>query len=341
MEPTLDLEILDRAPSDWDEQLAASSGVVFHSRAWADYKVQESGGEPFYCLWREPRAGAVVGRALGLRRPSRGSLASRLAVRWAFDSPPAASGGGHDFAAALRSSAAGSPAVIEVGLGSYDARGEWCPEPLPNPRPRMEFVLPEGEPDEIWAGMRQLARRKVKKAGQAGLVCRRAADLKEIAAFADVYAVTVARLERDKGVDSGGGLNRERFATALDCLQRAGGGSLYAAHRDGRLEAGAVFATFADRAYMIHSGATDAGRDAGASFLVMSEALGDLRKRGHRFLNLGGAGGDAADPGSSEHGLYQFKTRFGASVAPCVSGTIVVRPRRAGAIAGLRRIVRR
>jgi hypothetical protein len=341
MPATLEMEVHERtAPAGWDEDVLAAGGVVFHSEAWARYKVKESGGEPLFCLWREREGGRVVGRALAIRKPSRGSRAARLATKLAFDSPPAGSDPGTDFIAPLRDWARHSPALVEVGLGSFDALGPWGPEALPNPRQRVEFVMPSGDADAVWEAMRQLARRKVKKARKSEFEISRLVTAAELAPFTEVYELTQARLERNKGYVAGFELDRESFAAALAELTTRDRGRLYAASRGGRLEAAVFIATFGDRAYMVYSSATDEGRDLGAPFLVLFEALHELREDGFAVLNLGGAAGDAADPSSSEHGLHQFKTRFGAAVVPHTSGVLVPRPARARLVRSVRRLVR-
>lgn len=337
----LEIEVNEAAPAEWDESLRSVGGVVFHCTDWAGYKVTEGGGEPLYFVWREPGSGEVVGRALAMRRPPRSSAVARLGFKLAFDSPPASTTEGLDFVAPLEEWAKGQAGLLEVELGSYDARGVWRGDGPPNPRGRLEFELPAGDVESLWSEMRQLARRKVKRAQKDGFDCNRAEDSSELRAFADVYAVTVTRLHDNKGVEVGSGIEPAGFATALTELGRRGVGAVYTANLGAQVEAGVVFATFADRAYMIHSGASDAGRNAGAPFLVLYEALRDLRQRGFAAINLGGAAADATDPSSSEHGLHQFKTRFGAAVVPCTSGSLQPRPGRARLVGVARRLARR
>ncbi len=338
----LALEIHENvAPPGWDDALRSAGGVVFHSEAWAAYKVHESGGEPQFCLWRDVPGGEVVGRGLAIRKPPRGSLLGRVASKLVFDSPPASSAPGLDFVAPLRTWADSNRGVIEVTLGSFDPLGDWSPREVPHPHARWEFPLPPGDADGVWGEMRQLARRKVKRAQQDDLDCRLANGPNELRAFAEVVRETVKRLQRDKSGVPGFVPDRDHFADSLSLLAERGQVRVYAAYRDDRLEAGTAFATFGDRAYLIYSAATDPGREAGGPFLVLFEALQDLRASGHAHINLGGASGDAADPDSPEHGLHQFKTRFGADVELCTSGSLTPRPLRARVVEGGRRLVRR
>lgn len=332
-----------KAPPGWDDALLGTGGVVFHSTAWAAHKTGAGEGDPLFCLWRDGAEGEVVGRGLGVRRPGEGSRAGRIAAKLGFDSPPATASAGRDFVAPLQSWARQSPALVEVTLGSYDALGPWREEPLPRSRPRTEYVLPPiGGEEELWSAMRKLARRKVKKAEKDGQEGREAPGPEELREFVAVYRTTEQRLSQAKrGYVPDVGPDAEAFAASIEQLTERGAGRLFASFAGGRLEAGTFFATFGERAYMIYSGATDEGREAGAPFLAMFAALRELRAAGYEQIGLGGAAGDAAEPGSGDHGLHQFKTRFGAAAEPRTSGALLVRPLRAKAVAGARRLVRR
>lgn len=332
-----------KAPPGWDDALLEVGGVVFHSSAWAAHKTGAGEGDPLFCLWREGPGGDVVGRGLGIRRPGEGSRAGRLAAKLGFDSPPATASPGLDFVAPLEAWARRSPALVEVELGSYDALGPWREEPPPRARARTEYVLPPGEgEEELWSAMRKLARRKVKRAEKDGQEGREAPSAEELREFVAVYRTTEERLSQTKrGYVPDVGPDAEAFAASLERLGGRGAGRLFASFADGRLEAGTYFATFGKRAYMIYSGATDEGREAGAPFLAMFAALRDLRAAGFEQIGLGGAAGDAPEPDSGDHGLHQFKTRFGAEAEPRSSGSLLLRPLRAKAVAGVRRLVRR
>ncbi|MEZ5079023.1 MAG: GNAT family N-acetyltransferase [Solirubrobacterales bacterium] len=341
MAATLELDVHEgRAPSGWDEGLRAVGGVVFHCEAWADYKVREGGGEPLFFVWKE--GAEVAGRALAIRRPGRASRLGRLASKVSFDSPPATPGrSGDDYVAPLRPWSRRSPGLVEVSLGSFDALGPWSPATPPHSRSRSEFPLPPGDAGAVWEGMRKLARRKVQRARKADLGIGVAGTERDFADFVEVFAVTQERLRRNKDYVPGHGFEDEVFRDAVAGLSASGAGRLYLARDGARLEAAVLFATFGERAYLIHSVATDAGRDAGAPFLVVFEALRDLRESGLATINLGGAGGAAEDPASPDHGLFQFKTRFGAAPEPRTSGSLVPRPGRRRLVAATRRLVGR
>jgi len=332
-----------KAPPGWDEALLAAGGVVFHSAAWAAHKTPAGEGDPLFFVWSEGAEGEVVARGLGIRRPAKRSVAGRFAAKLVFDSTPATNSIGLDFISPLASWARRNPALLEVRLGSFDAQGSWRSSQMPHSRSRCEYLLPVGDGSEkqLWADMRQLAQRKVKRAVKCDMEAREASSPIELSEFAVVYAATEERLSQTKAYVPAVGTGSERFAESLALLTAHGRGRLFGAFSEGGLEAGVFFAVFGKRAYMIYSGSTDRGREAGAPFLAMFGALCELRAAGFEQINLGGAGGDAPDPGSIDHGLHQFKTRFGAEAEPRTSGSLIVRPFRAGAISAARRLARR
>ena len=328
------------APTGWDDALRDAGGVVFHSEAWAGHKTHDGGAEPLFCIWRDATSGDVAGRALGIRRPPSSTRAGRIVSKLAFDSTPTGAVGAADYVAPLAGWARTCRALIEVRLGSFDALSDWAPGGVPAPRRRTEYVLPPGGEEDVWAGMRSLARRKVKKAAAGGLECRRSSGTAELERFAAIYRTTMERLQASKGLDDPA-VDVDRFAGSLAALLDRDHCRLYVALRAGEIVGGTAFATFGDRAYLVYSGATDAGRDDGAPFLILFTALGDLRASGFTHINLGGAAADAADPGSVDHGLHQFKTRFGAAAEERTSGELMLRPVRARLVESARRVVGR
>jgi hypothetical protein len=328
------------APSGWDDALRDAGGVVFHSEAWAGHKMHGGGAEPLFCIWRDAASGDVAGRALGIRRPPSTTRAGRIVSKLAFDSTPTGTAVGADYVAPLVGWARTRRALIEVRLGSFDALSDWAPGSVPAPRPRAEYVLPPGGEEDVWTGMRSLARRKVKKASASGLECRLASGTAELERFAAIYRTTMERLQASKGLDETV-VDVDRFAGGLAALVERDHGRLYVALRAGEIVGGTAFATFGDRAYLVYSGATDAGRDDGAPFLILFTALGDLRAAGFANINLGGAAPDAADPNSVDHGLHQFKTRFGAGVEERTSGELMLHPLRARLVESARKVVGR
>ena len=99
-------------------------------------------GDPLYCVWCSEADGEEAGRALAIRRPPRGSRMGRVASKVIFDSSPATKAQGSDFVSPLVAWVKDQPALLEVKLGSLDARSEWTPGAIPYRQRRREYVLP-------------------------------------------------------------------------------------------------------------------------------------------------------------------------------------------------------
>jgi Acetyltransferase (GNAT) domain len=342
MSPAPILEVHEREPPPgWREAVDATEGGVFHTLGWARHRCHGGQGEPLFCDWRDGATGAVVARAIAIRRPGRDSLVGRLAARVLIDSTPLSQANGLDFVSGLTDWARRRPAVLDVSLGSYDARREWRPGGPPAAVHRCEFVVEHGDPEAVTAAVKgDSIRSNLRKAERAGVEVRRAA-VADLPLFAELYGETLRGLEQRKGV-AAPQLARGRFAASLAPMLESGHGRVYLAYRsDGTPEAGWLFAVSRGGAYAVYSGAAPSARSTGSSSLALVEAMRDLVADGLGRINLGGTPASARDPDSSDHGLYKFKLRFGARVEERVSGNLMVRPGRAAAIKRLRRLARR
>lgn len=328
----------DDAPHGWDDALAEAGGTAFHTVGWARHKCHGGAGEALYCTWRDEEGGEEVARALAIRRPPRSSRVGRLASRLVFDSPPVRTSPDGDLVGPLEAWAKRWPALIEVELGSLDQRAPWCPEPIPNVRPRREYVIELDGDGDVWSGMNRASRRNVKRATAAGLETQ-TGTTGDLDMFVSLYRSTLERLRASKGVDFR--LDDASFRDSLAPLLEDGLGHLFLTGAEGVVEAGWIFIGFGDGAYSVYSGTTDSGRAADAGSLVLFDALCDMSRRGFARLNLGGADWSAPDPESPDHGLHVYKTRLGAVPRECFSGTLALRPWRARMVESVRRVVGR
>jgi hypothetical protein len=325
-------------PHGWNDAVTAAGGAAFHTVEWARHKCHGGAGDPLYVIWREENDGTEVGRALGIRRPSRDSRLGQLASKLIFDSPPAASNAACDFVSPVAVWAKDQPALLEVSLGSLDARSEWTPGVVPNAQRRREYLIRSDDVAGIWSGMSRAAHRNIKRAAKAGLETRPGTTA-DLADFARLYRSTLERLKGTKDVSFH--LDDESFRESLRPLLDGGRGHLYLADRDGEAEAGWFFIALGDAACAVYSGTTESGRKAGGNSSALYDALCDLRQRGAAQLNLGGASWSAVDPDSPDHGLHEYKTRFGAVPEERFGGMISLRPWRARLIEGVRRMTGR
>lgn len=336
------LEVHEQGPPlGWREAVDATEGGVFHTIEWARHRCHGGQGEPLFCNWRDDGGGAVVARALAIRRPGRDSLVGRLVARVLIDSTPLSQANGLDFVSGLADWARRRPAVLDLSLGSYDARREWRPGGPPAATRRCEFIVEHADPEAVTAAVRgDSLKSNLRKAKRLGVEVRRA-GVADLSPFAELYDQTLRGLEERKGVSSPQ-LARDRFAASLVPLLESGHGRAYLAYRRDRTpEAGWLFAVSRGGAYAVYSGAAPSARNTGSSALALVEAMRDLVLDGYGRINLGGTPASASDPASSDHGLYKFKLRFGARVEERISGNLLVRPRRAAAIKRLRGLARR
>ena len=327
-------------PAAWDGRVAALRGTLFQSHAWAAYRCHDGRARALHFSWFDDRSDDPVAVALGIEHPAPGRMEASLGTRLTFDGPPAALTPGRDFAGSLERWCAGSRSVVELNLGSFDARTRWSDHPLASPLDRIEFHLLPREEDEAFRHMRKGARWSIKKARKAGVEVEPRQDASALGAFAELYRSTLDRLERTKGVPAQP-LAGDRFAAALELLVKRGNGRLYLATLAGQPVAGCFFGLFDDGAFYLFNGSTDKALAVGATPLALHQAARDLAGAGISRINLGGVGAGAADPGSTEHGLYSFKLGLGATPVPCLGGRVKVKPLRAGLVAAAARLQRR
>jgi GNAT acetyltransferase-like protein len=335
-DPAARLEVTEGVPpASWDDDVQRTGGTVFHSEAWAAHRCHGGRAEPLFCTWRESGTGRVVGRALGIRpRPSRGG---RLIAKILFGSPPAGTAG-IDYVSPLRDWARTDRSIVELTLGSFDARQAWSPSPPPRPEERIEFILPPAEEAKLRAGMRQMTRRAIRRAEKLGLEVRTEAGPEHLKAFALLYKDTLSRLEATKEIQVPA-LDPEEFADSLRPLVEAGRGRLYTAWQDDTPHSACLFGVFNDGAFYIHNGATESARRSGATPLCLLAAARDLFASGALRINMGGVPANARNPASPDHGLYAFKLGLGTEAVARVGGTLVPRPLRARGAALARRLV--
>jgi lipid II:glycine glycyltransferase (peptidoglycan interpeptide bridge formation enzyme) len=73
------------------------------------------------------------------------------------------------------------------------------------------------------------------------------------------------------------------------------------------------------RAFYIMGGSTPEGYEAGASVWLHWRIINQLAESRFTHYNLGGASPTASNADDPAHGLYRFKTAFGARIVPCRS----------------------
>ena len=104
------------------------------------------------------------------------------------------------------------------------------------------------------------------------------------------------------------------------------GATVFVAWNGGTPLAAALVGWANRRAYYVSGGSTSEGYAWHAAFWLHWRIMAALANAGFDAYNLGGSPAAAAEPSHPEHGLYQFKWRFGASVRPCAGARWVLQP---------------
>jgi hypothetical protein len=331
------LDVERAVPAEqWDNQIRALGGCLFHTHVWSQFRSVAS-AQPLFFRWTDEESGELIGLALGTQRPPPNTHRGRIASYVLIESPPATARDAADFLNPLRRWAT-TPrqSVVEVQLGSFDARSQWATADPPRPVRRYEFLLPHRDQAAVLAAMRKGTRSSIKRGQRLGVDVRMGRSSDDLAEFARLYESTARRLTRTKGVRPSGQPPEARGA-ALEVLVRRGAGRLYLAFLDGLPLAGCFFGVWGRSAYYLQNGADDRARDCGAVHIVLHRAITEFMAEGFTRVNLGGVSAEARAESSIDHGLYNFKLGLGTEAFACVGGSLLVRPNRARAVSIARR----
>jgi hypothetical protein len=318
----------DRVPSDWDRWVQLLGGGPFHCAAWAHYRSEGSHKRALFCVWFDGESSEPAAVALAIESVLPGPVRARSVE---FDAPPATRLAPSQLLPALERWLRSQPALADVWLGSFDAERAWLDGT--GPVTRVELRVEPASEDELFARMRTLARRSVRRARRSGIEID--ADSASLGEFVDLYGGTLARLRRAKG-SSTVLVDPEGFAQRLALLREADTAKLVMALEAGVPVAGAVFTVFGHRAFYLIGASNARGRSTGAMTAVLHRAIRDFSAADFRCVNLGGVSAGARLPSSIDHGLYEFKRGLGATAHECHDARIVLRPVRHRLIAGMR-----
>ncbi len=314
-----------RPPAHWDRTVLRAGGTVFHSSAMGAAALVR-GEEPWYLhLHRE---GRTVALAVGAAIRSTPRFWGRRQDELAFQTMPqltrARTETRRDVVAAIRTFARAN-GFGRISLSSY---ADVQPDETPTLEwdgltlaPRLEFRVPLAAcPDASLDGMRSGHRQNIRRALRNGLEFVEDSSVTGAMALRELQDVTYGRQSR-RG-------NHDAHAWAVEDYRIVM--SAYLAHRairfwfvmrDGRPLSGAGIMIFGPRAYYLLAGTSEEGYDCHAAYAMMGHLIPYLITHGVRELNFGGmaVGTEAED--HIEHGLYRFKTGFGANVIRCYTAT--------------------
>lgn len=204
-------------------------------------------------------------------------------------------------------------------------------EPLPlaplgfTEKARLEFVLPlEGGLDAAWRGTRPTLRNDIRRFERSRVSCNTRGDRGIAAVLHGIEEATTAR-HRTQGKE-GLSMREATYDALWATLVNTGRARAYLAERDGVPLASVVIGSCGANAYYLYGGSTPDGLALNAPKGLLWFAIQREYEMGVREFNLGGMNAAAAEPSSFDHGLYKFKTAFGAAQRRCISGNKVFRP---------------
>jgi hypothetical protein len=308
------------APADWDRSVQAAGGGPFHCAAWGAYRAATAHKHSLFFAWYEPGSPLPVSVAVGIETALPGPLLARSIH---FDAPPAGRPAPTRVAADIRRWMRKERGVADACLGSLDSDGGW--EQRREPATRIEFHVKPASEDELLSRMRTLARRSIRRAERAGITIDD--DSPRLPEFVELYGATLRRLHRVKGVATTLG-DAERLTQRLTSLREGGVARLFLASASEVPVAGCLFTAFGQRSFYLLGGASEAGRQTGATAAILHRAMSRFSAEGYQRISLGGVSAGADEAGAADHGLYAFKLGLGAVPHPCRDVTVVVRPAR-------------
>lgn len=312
-------------PSDWATRVEQTGGGFYHSPL--GLLLGAPAGAPLFC--RLHRGEEVVGIALGVMSRCRFSTRPRHLY---FPSLPAlAPTSSPESALSALIDALEARGAADVEMDSYDAR--WAAEPEGSQlagRVRHEYVVPlTAEPEALARSFGKAHRQSCWRGEREGWT------LRLLTGEAAVHALTAAEESTAERVRKQG--RSFLLSIPVDVAGRGAGearegwgATTFAAYSGELLLSAGLVGRAGQRGYLIVAGSTPEGYRRSASAWLYWRIMAWLYERGCTSFNLGGSPGSpttASDPADPYHGLFRFKTRFGAEVVPSRCGRWEVRPR--------------
>ena len=174
----------------------------------------------------------------------------------------------------------------------------------------VEFAL-DLSPDleTLLSGMHTVHRTNIRRAERNGITMRQDGSIE---ALMTLRAMQEVAAERSAKRGSGFKVrDRAYFERVQERVYGPGFGELLLAEQNGVPVAALAYLTGARRAMTVRSGATPAGYETYAMYLLQFEVIKRAKERSTIEINLGGVPEAAAEEGHPERGLYDFKRGFG------------------------------
>ena len=314
-----------RPPVDWDREVLAAGGTIFHSSAMGAAAIVR-GQEPWYL--RVERGGRTVGLAVGAGIHTHSPILGRHHSVLEFPTMPRLTPDGGETLAnvvgAIRAYAR-AQGFERVRFSSHaDVQPDETPTLGPAGlalAPRFEFRVPlEACFEATIAGMGAGHRRKTRKALRSGLEFIEDTSLAGAMTLRELQDVTYGR-RHEHGNRSARAWAVEDYRIVMSAYLAQRAIRFWFVLRDGRPLSGAGVMMFGEQAYYLLAGTSREGYECDAAYAVIGHLIAYLTSQGIRELNFGGMAVGTEEQGHIEHGLYRFKTGFGARVVRCYTAT--------------------
>lgn len=300
-------------PGDWNTLLQRCGGGFFHTPAAIGISLPE--GEVFYAVAQNGKGLQAV--ALGIRTLCRLSPVRRHVV---LATPPATRSGVDPAAAAHHlARALAADGAAEVAMHSYDA-----PSPSHGAYSRIEHrvALNGSTAAQLLDNCSATHRRHIRRGERAGWTVHVLAGMQAVELLYSVQLEAAVRAQqRNERITA---IPAHAAATPAS-LSAPWGNCCYAAYaRDVLL--GVVLIGWANgRVFYLLGGSTLEGYEQSAAAWLQWQIMQRCVEAGHHLYNLGGTPIGAEAPTHSSHGLYRFKSGFGATPVGCQGNDWVFR----------------
>ena len=174
----------------------------------------------------------------------------------------------------------------------------------------VEFEMSTDQTEETMLGaMDKYHRKNIRRAERNGVSVEIDSSLDGLNRLRELQLISADRAT--KRGNPFGVRDPEYFSRIQKLLYQSGLGEVAFAKREGEFIAGLAYLFTKDRAITVRSGATAAGYENNATYLLQYRVLQRLREAGIKQVNLGGVPHNAIDSNHPQHGLYSFKKGFG------------------------------
>jgi FemAB family len=318
----LDLRWITHAacPADWWAHVERCGGGFFHTPPGLGAGAPV--GESVFAQLLHGQD--VVGIAAGVRSQCR---LGRRARHLYFPTAPALRGFPRpDEALDALVQALRSDGAVEVGVDSFDAG--WQPgvatDTVAETRDRVEYLVSlDRDPDELVRRCTKHHRRHL----QQGI--RQEWSLQSLdGPEARALIATVQQAAADRAAERGDPFHVALPSAAGTVIDGGApwGVTTFSVWERGAPLAAALVGWTKPRAYYLVGGSTPTGYACHAAVWLHWRIMCHLAGAGFTTYNLGGTPASASRAGDLQHGLYRFKSGFGADVVPCRSVRWTLRP---------------